>query len=644
MILPDVPPGAFDAPERRLPQYGARAADEALLAALRVVLAGPDAAAAEAAGRLPALAAASGFPTVCDRVVLVLYQPGERRLLGVRRGADLGDALARVATALRGHARRPRFAVDDPARCRLQMDIVVDPPRPCDARAIGMTRTGDAHFEIGLDGLILSRPGQRRYVLPGDAYVSSYMSMQPMRQRIARLYGDDVFDTHTAERFTSESYVSYGTTWLRLYRGHPVNGALTVERMQRATRLAIDHVVRHLGGDGRFLYYYDAATDSRRDHEHPTRDPDTNPYYNIVRHSGGLLLLLYHARLTGDLSVLEPLHRAVAFLVAQTRAYTTSRGEEALYVYYNRKAKLGGSGVALYALGEYRRLTGDPRYDDVARKIARHLVEQIADSGEFVYYKYYLDQHVTAAENHAYFSFYYPGEALCGLAGYCLHILGDGPDDADERACILDAAHRAMRFLIVERPGTRAEHYRSLPSDAWLMMAVMEFWDDPAFRQDLYKDFVFSDADAMVRQLYTVRDAPYPDYAGAFFYEFGEFPYADGARAEGLMGAFTLAHKVGDRARVTLYGNALRLVAWATMHLVNTPESVYFARAPDIAIGGIRFKYTRQWFRIDTIQHVAAFYLKMMLDGRCPVPTEADLGPAAATEAAPAVPSPAPAD
>ncbi|MFK7738166.1 MAG: hypothetical protein AB8B50_19215 [Pirellulaceae bacterium] len=31
------------------------------------------------------------------------------------------------------------------------------------------------------------------------------------------------------------------------------------------------------------------------------------------------------------------------------------------------------------------------------------------------------------------------------------------------------------------------------------------------------------------------------------------------------------------------------------------------------ALGGIRFKLTRQWFRIDTIQHVASFYLKHLL-------------------------------
>ena len=57
---------------------------------------------------------------------------------------------------------------------------------------------------------------------------------------------------------------------------------------------------------------------------------------------------------------------------------------------------------------------------------------------------------------------------------------------------------------------------------------------------------------------------------------------------------------------------ALKLGAWAVLHLVNTEEATYSFKRPDLALGGIRFKYTRQWFRIDTIQHVASFYAKLL--------------------------------
>ena len=44
----------------------------------------------------------------------------------------------------------------------------------------------------------------------------------------------------------------------------------------------------------------------------------------------------------------------------------------------------------------------------------------------------------------------------------------------------------------------------------------------------------------------------------------------------------------------------------------DTCDSVYSAPNPERTIGGIRFKLTRQWLRIDTIQHVVSFYLKFL--------------------------------
>lgn len=215
MTLPDVAPGAFDNPEARLPRYTARPADPALLDAMRAALGSkhPD---WKAVGVQAVL---SSFPQVCDRLVLTLYQPGETRLMVARRGQSLADALERALTAVRRHQRIGRFAVADIHRCRIQLDILTAPPVACDVRAIGMEVLGENHFEIGLDGLLLEKGDARHYILPGDAYVHSYMGMQQLRDRVTRLYGDDALDTYAFRRFTSESYVSFGGDWLRLYRG-----------------------------------------------------------------------------------------------------------------------------------------------------------------------------------------------------------------------------------------------------------------------------------------------------------------------------------------------------------------------------------------------------------------------------------------
>ena len=140
-----------------------------------------------------------------------------------------------------------------------------------------------------------------------------------------------------------------------------------------------------------------------------------------------------------------------------------------------------------------------------------------------------------------------------------------------------------MEFLLVDRPKTRAEHYTIVPSDSWLMMGIKELWDFEEMQNPLYADFVFSDAAKMIDQLYKVTDAPYPDYAGAFYYQYGDYPYADGARCEGLLGAYELAVKMGEREIARQIWRAVRLAAWALMHLVNTKEAVYFARNPELA-------------------------------------------------------------
>ena len=70
------------------------------------------------------------------------------------------------------------------------------------------------------------------------------------------------------------------------------------------------------------------------------------------------------------------------------------------------------------------------------------------------------------------------------------------------------------------------------------MMGIMALWAFEGMRNPLYVDFVFSDAHETIAYQYKVTDAPYPDYADAFYYDFGDYPYADSTRCEGLPGAY----------------------------------------------------------------------------------------------------------
>lgn len=586
-------------PETRLPTPVWQPADLVFLQAIEAAVRGASRDAAE----IDDLFGATSFPKAFGRLVLVLYAPGKKRILVSRGEKEEPIGFFKVLERLLVHPRLPDLATEP---FRLQMDFVIEPPQAVDFYSIGMEQAGDRHFEIGIDGLMFDEPkGKLQIFLPGDAYVRSIMGMAQLRSYLEGQSGQEALRQARFERFRSESFISGPGAWRRLYRGYPVVGPLTKQKVQHAVELAVDHIRRTQDEEGKFLYYYDAALDSRHDHEHPRRDPERNPFYNILRHAGGGLTCIYFEKYVRQSATLENIRLAIDFLLAQARLQDY-QGRTGAFIYHEKKSKLGGSGIALYLLADYQLLTGDDRYRPWADKLAWHLVNQITASGEFIYYNIYLDKPVTEEENGKHFSFYYPGEAVCGLAKY-LHLA-----DAEMRVLICAKLRQALEFLIVVRPRIHSCHYTAVPSDSWLMMGIMEMWDFEEMRDSRYADFVFADAAKMIDHLYKVADAPYPDYAGAFYYNFGDYPYADGARCEGLCGAYELAIKMGDWATARQIWQAMRLAAWAVMHLVNTEDAIYCAKNPHFALGGIRFKYTRQWFRIDTIQHVASFYAKML--------------------------------
>ena len=605
---------------------------------------------------------------------LALYQPGIDRLLVVRsRKATSAALMTSLVTAIVDHGRFLMFDVRNADVCRIQLDLITEAPRSFQLSALEIAMqpstaglvlpwTQDVgyfapvatppveHFEAGVDGLRVSTPddGMRRYLLPGDAFVFSLMSSGHIRRRIGQLFPDTAPATLVVERFRSRSFIDGPTGWLPAYRGMPSTPPPDDDAFATAACAGASWLLSQHRTDGSFTYYYDAASDSTVDHEHSRPSRNSAPYYNVLRHCGAVITLLLHeAHLThrptpepdseartqsagtpfagtrtrprmpwDSMKLSGPRHaiirNACEWFCNTVVTYGEGRCSPAGFSTCNNKGKLGASGIGLFMLMLYRDMFGDGQFDSTAHQLARHLLNEIGSDGEFRYYRTYLGREVSWSENRAMFSFYYPGEALLGLAAYAAWM-----DDGRDRIptdMVYESCHRALHFLLETRPRVYSHHYQALPADSWLMMAILFLWDVPEFRRDLYVRFVFGDADAMCDHMYD-SSAPYPDYHGAFFYTFGDHPYPDGARAEGLLAAWFLARRCGDGARSQRYANAVRAVSKSLHKLCNTRESTYSCRDRGRAIGGIRFKYTRQWFRIDTIQHVACFYFKMLLSG-----------------------------
>ncbi|MBF0595559.1 MAG: hypothetical protein HQL22_11425 [Candidatus Omnitrophica bacterium] len=548
------------------------------------------------------------LPRETSGVFLTIYQPPVPiiRIFSTRITTE--QKILRTAKMLASHKRAGEFSLNDPDSYSLQLDFVTSPPVPVDINSLCDQCLDDKRFEPGVDGFETSVGDKKKFFLPGDAFVLSIYSLKPVIDTILRKWQNIPKEQIHWSRLHTLSFVSYKNTLVELYRGIPVIGNINTTDLKKAIAPAIAHTIKYQKPDGTFLYYYDAAADSFIDHEHPDRDPVDNPYYNDLRHCGGTLMLLQDYERTKNKALLEPIRRSIKFSVSLIKKYHLPSGKNAGYAYYNKKAKLGGSGIVLYTLAEYQRITGDTTFAPAARLLHRHLMAQILPSGEFMYYSLYLEKLVPPEENRNHFSFYYPGEAIIGLTQYAKILAAT----SDEKNATLLKIKTAMRFLLEERPKQYTKEFTTLPSDSWLMMAINELWDIPETRDASYAAFVFADADKMVTMMYTKENALYPDYPGSFFYQHGDLPYADGARAEGLLAAAYLAKKTGDTARFSTYLAAAKQAAWALMHLVNTPEAMYFAPRPSLAVGGVRFKHTRQWFRIDSTMHVISFYLKLL--------------------------------
>ncbi|MEO8496005.1 MAG: hypothetical protein ABI614_13105, partial [Planctomycetota bacterium] len=524
-----------------------------------------------AQGSVRTLFQATDLPKSLWGCAATLYQPTTPRIMVVRATQPMAFENVRAAlNQLMKHDRFDEFAIHDWNRCRLQIDFIVNEPDAIELATLsdsalpeiqgrisglkskqGTDRQGFSseaqqavcdgyseigapwqvqmvstwpepkrltRFELGVDGLRIVKDRKRRYFLPGDAFVHSILGIGQLRRHIQRLFPGDDIEQLTYYRFRSLSFVSgvEPGSWVPLYRGLPPVPEVNDASLLQAARAGSKWIADSLQPDGRFVYYYDAATDKGRDHEHPTRDPVTDPYYNLLRHGGGIITMLLdeQLRLIQGRDIIghrrHVIESAIEFLIEQLVTYRTDDGQQAAYALYNRKAKLGGSGIGLYVLALYQHLYRDARYAGPAKLLANHLINELNDQGEFRYYHIYLDKPVGWAENQRYFSFYYPGEAILGLSHFSQHVCQSDV----ERQHVFDKLHRALRFLLRERPHLHKEHFQTLPADSWLMMGINDLWDIAEFQQDEYKQFVFDDADQMVRLMYTEEDALYPDYVG----------------------------------------------------------------------------------------------------------------------------------
>ncbi len=558
---------------------------------------------------------------------ITLFQAGRKPLRYGSRRATLEETVNRDLTKIREHKRFSEFDISDPQKCRILLEFVIE-KKLTDLNHIQSDKMNEHRFEIGVNGLELKNvfTNEAIFYMPTDAVVNSQLSLNQALitiikktpigkmtnknpERIKLLAESDEYELYLLR---TRAFVTFHDSVIPIYRGNLLYEHFSYDVLLMQFIKTSDWLVENMYDDGRFLYYYDCAEDNFKDHEHPNRKPD-NLYYNDLRHCGGAITLLKAYIQTKNEKYLTAAKKAIDFTVSISKEHDVN-GNQAYFVYYNNKGKLGGTGLALIMMMQYRIITGDKSYDSYIKGFVYHLLSRMCESGEFMGYYIHPQYHngeplieMSDEERKATFSFYYPGEALLGLALF----LNNFKDDTVLNNLVRDKSKKALDWIVNERPKLYSDLFTDLPSDAWLMQAIDEFCNDQEFRKPDYINFVFTDAQSMMDRMYKADETPYLDYEGGFYYNFGDHYYPDGARSEGLVSAYYLAKKLGNMDFAKKVLEACMLAAKSQFSLFNCEEYTFSHQNPKRSENGIRFKNTRQWVRVDSVQHVACFFIRL---------------------------------
>ncbi len=554
---------------------------------------------------------------------ITLFQAGEKLLRWGSLRENLTDTINRNIEQIRKNPSFKNFSVADNEKCRIMIEYITE-EFPTKIEDIETDIFTPNRYEPGITGIKLLFENKLHVYMPTESYIQSQLSLNQALNSIIRKTRIKDITNSIPERIElleslpyecsiikSRAFVTYKDEIIPLYRGNTIN-KYSPDEIKNIALDGIEWIYRNQQDNGKFLYYYDSKEDNYKDHEHPTRK-ENNLYYNDLRHCGTITALIRAYQLTGDKKYLESSKKSIYYIISITKEHKVDN-QDCAYVFINKKSKLGGTGLITAAIMKYRTETGDKSYDEILKKYIRHLLSRISESGEM--YGYYIHPNIqngqplinlTDDERRQLFSFYYPGEALLGLALFANYF----EDDNELVKKVIEKSKIALDWLVDERPKIYADLFTALPSDGWLMQAIEEWATNPEFRKDNYINFVFSDAKTMMNKMYKKDDSPYIDYEGGNYYTHGDHYYPDGARAEGLIGAYYLAKKLDKTELTQEILEACRKAAQSQMVLYISDKNNYAHKNPEKSKGGIRFKATRQWIRIDSIQHVACFYLRL---------------------------------
>ncbi|MBS1118118.1 MAG: hypothetical protein H6Q90_346 [Deltaproteobacteria bacterium] len=550
-------------------------------------------------------------------LAVTVWAAGRSKLRVDGTGADVGLAADAAAASLANSPIVRGMTAADRDQARIQVDIVSGiGPLGSDHwlfDKLAVPGIGDMlAINSGVEGVGVTLDGKTTVLLPHELVAGKLLAAKRpsaaladfamgidlgkirtlIAQRAGKLTG---VDPRELFRFRTDTFVDAPRTRrdaapLQLYRGNVEPPKLSGKALRDAALDGGRYLVAHLAPNGRYIYEHDLSTGSQTD--------PRGPSYSMPRHAGTTYFLAELYRITKEEWLREPIERAFAHL-AELMANGRCRNRlpdgtevDCIIDRTERIAALGSTALAVVALAEYQRATGDKRYLPTAKKLAAWILWMQRPDGSF---RHRYDPVTKRADDEAQ-DLYYSGEAALALAR--MHVITGEPVYAQATARALDWLVGWYQFFM---GGFfyGEEHWTCIASEAAYPTA-----NNPA-----YRDFCHGYGAFLRDQQAELGEHPdEDDFAGAYGFTPFLVPYNTpaGSRTEAMISAYLLGRHHGTpdaRVRDQIHA-ALQYALGQQIR----PDNDFAVVGP--GSGGMPGSPIDRNVRIDFVQHVCSAMIR----------------------------------
>lgn len=264
------------------------------------------------------------------------------------------------------------------------------------------------------------------------------------------------------------------------------------------------------------------------------------------------------------------------------------------YIYFNEKASLGASGIALRAIAQSPYAE---RYAHKANRLVEGIISLMNEDGSFK--PFFVEPEEDEKKDDDFLLSYYSGEAILGLLEHYKKF-------GDLRA--FEAAKKAQNFYLNHYVVNLTENYRPFYVP-WHTMSLYTLYEIANNDRHIQAIFRLND------ELLKIQDTE--KYPGRFCVVGGakyKRPHSasDGVYTESLAYALEMAKLMDDANREAKYLKAIDLAVKNIVSLQFTDKhSPLFVGDPRVP-GGIRIRVKTFKIRIDCVQHTMDAYRKLL--------------------------------